>query len=232
MPGRDIRISASEGGAFDAYIAEPDGSGKVPAIVLASAVHGVTDDHRAFADLMAANGYVAVAPDLFWRSIPGPLGLDDERTKVRSQPRADIIRTGEADFLDTMAYVRALPRFNGRAAIIGFCYGGPYAIIGPKRLGFDAGISCHGSVMANYLAELDGVTKPISINFGDQDHAAPPEVLEGYRAAADRMPNLALNIYPGAKHGYMFKGHPKAYDEPACQASTKRVLEIMATLKA
>jgi len=54
-------------------VVTPDVAGKVPAIVLASAVHGVDKDIRAIADEFAANGYIAAAPDLFWRSIPGPL---------------------------------------------------------------------------------------------------------------------------------------------------------------
>lgn len=53
--------------------------------------------------------------------MPGPLGRDDERTKARSQPRLEVIRTGEADRADTLAEVRKLAQFNGRAAAMGFC---------------------------------------------------------------------------------------------------------------
>ena len=72
---------------------------------------------------------------------------------------------------DTLAELRKLPQFNGRAATMGFCYGGPYAILGPKRLGYAAGISCHGTQMLDYIKELDGVTEPVCIIWGDQDHA-------------------------------------------------------------
>jgi len=43
-----------------------------------------------------------------------------------------------------------IAQFNGRAATMGFCYGGPYAILGPKRLGYDAGVSCHGTQLGDY----------------------------------------------------------------------------------
>ena len=69
---------------------------------------------------------------------------------------------------------------------MGFCYGGPYAILGPKRLGYDAGISCHGTRMLDFIDELNGVTAPVCIIWGDQDHAAPAEVLDAYRAGAGR----------------------------------------------
>src|SRR4029077_8624568 len=94
----------------------------------------------------AAHGYIAAAPDLFWRTIPGPLTrADSDLTTRRGQPRAEKIKTGEADMADTLAGLQTLPGFNGRAAVMGFCYGGPYAILGPKRLGYAAGISCHGT---------------------------------------------------------------------------------------
>ena len=85
---------------------------------------------------------------------------------------------------DTLAEVRKLPQFNGRAAVMGFCYGGPYAILGPKRLGYDAGISCHGTQLLDFIGELEGVTQPVCIVWGDQDHAAPEPVQEAYRARA------------------------------------------------
>src|SRR5215467_10164876 len=173
MSGKSIKVRSREGGSFDCYLATPKAGAKVPAIVLACAVHGVNEDLCEIADEFALHGYIAVAPDLFWRTIPGPLARDDERTKQRSQPRLEKIRTGEADLADALAEVRRLPQSNGRAALIGFCYGGPYAILGPKRLGYDAGISCHGSQMLDYLGELEGVSSPVCIVWGDQDHQAP-----------------------------------------------------------
>jgi carboxymethylenebutenolidase len=73
MAGQTIRIDSRSGGAFDCWLSMPAGDGKVPAIVLASAVHGVDKDIRDLADEFAAHGYIAAAPDLFWRSLPGPL---------------------------------------------------------------------------------------------------------------------------------------------------------------
>ena len=96
MLRKDIKIASSLGGAaFDCYIVQPEGGTKVPAIVLASAVHGVDKDVRAIADEFAAKGYICAAPDLFSRTIPGPLGRDDNRTRERSQPRLQRIKDGE-----------------------------------------------------------------------------------------------------------------------------------------
>src|SRR5215831_12313483 len=122
MPrSKDIKIRSSSGGEFDCYLVTPDGGRKAPAIVLASAVHGVDGDVRAIADEFASHGYIAAAPDLFWRSVPGPLPRGDDRSASRSQPRLEKIKAGEADMADTLAEVRKLPQFNGRAATMGFC---------------------------------------------------------------------------------------------------------------
>lgn len=85
MERRDVKIHASGGGEFDCYIVTPDGSGPVPAIVLASAVHGADKDIRNIADEFAGHGYIAAAPGLFWRTVPGPLGRDDDRMTVRAR---------------------------------------------------------------------------------------------------------------------------------------------------
>ena len=231
MLRKDIRISSSNGGQFDCYLATPDSDGKVPAVVLASAVHGVDKDIRAIADELASQGYIAAAPDLFWRSIPGPLGRDDNRTKERSQPRLEKIKAGETDMADTLAELRRLPQFNGRAATMGFCYGGPYAILGPVRLGYDAGISCHGSQMLDYIKALDGVTKPVCIIWGDKDHQAPSEVLNAYRAVPSSMQSVDVHIFPGVLHGYMMPENPAAFDQKTRDFSMARAVAILDGLR-
>jgi len=114
---------------------------------------------------------------------------------------------------------------------MGFCYGGPYAILGPKRLGYAAGISCHGSQMLDYISELDGVTEPVCIIWGDQDHRAPPEVLDAYRPVPSRMKNIEVHIFPGILHGYMMPGAPKAYDQKTRDFSMQRTIAILDGLR-
>jgi len=228
---KDIKIPSSDGGEFDCYLALPKTAGEVPAVVLASAVYGVDSDLRQIADEFAAAGYIAAAPDLFWRTIPGPLPHDDKRCQERSQPRLQRIREGERDMADTLKHIRTLPDFNGRAAAFGFCYGGPYAILGPKRLGYDAGITCHATQMLDYIQELEGVSQPVCIMWGDRDHRAPPEVLEAYKKIPPRMKNVELHIFPGIQHSYMMPGSTAAYDLPTRTFSMQRAFAILKTLQ-
>lgn len=231
MPGRTIKIRSRDGGEFDCYLSLPDATGPTPAVVLASAVHGVDADIQAIADEFAGHGFIAAAPDLFWRSIPGPLPREDKRAGERSQPRLERIKAGEADMADTLAHLRTLPAFNGKAAAMGFCYGGPYSILGPKRLGFAAGIACHGTQMLDYAGELDGVAAPVCIVWGDKDHVAPPPVLDAYRPIPARMSNVEVKIFPGVLHGFMMRGNPAAFDPAAHDFSLERALAILGALR-
>jgi len=231
MNKKDIKVRSGEGPEFDCYVVTPDAKQKVPAIVLASAIHGVDADLRAIADAFAARGFIAAAPDLFSRSVPGPLKRDDPRSRPRGQPRLEKIKAGEQDLVDTLAMLKKEPLFNGRAAVIGFCYGGPYAILGPKRLGYDAGISCHGTQMLDYIQELDGLTKPVCVLWGDKDIMAPAPVLEAYRALPARMKNVEVHVFPGILHGYMMKGAPDAYDRKLHDFSMDRAFALLERLR-
>ena len=231
MQRQNIRIASSHGGELDCYLIVPDTDARVPAIVIASAVHGVDRDIRAIAEELASHGYIVAAPDLFSRSVPGPLERDDTRTRTRSQPRLEKIKAGEADMADTLATVRKQPQFNGRAAAMGFCYGGPYAILGPKRLGYEAGISCHGTQLIDYIEELEGVTQPVCIVWGDQDHAAPPPVQEAYRNIDARMDNVEVHIFPGVLHGYMMRENVQAFSQATRDFTMARTLAILDGLR-
>lgn len=215
-----LAIRSRHGGDFACYLATPICAAPVPAAVLASTVRGVDADICAIADELASHGFIAAAPDLLWRSPPGP-----------ASSRLEEIRTGECDMADTLAYLRTLPMFNGRAAAMGFCYGGPYAILGPKRLGYAAGISCHGTRMLDYIGELDGIDAPVCIAWGDADSYAPAEVLEAYRAIPSRMGNVEVHTFPGVLHGYMMRRSPQAFDLAARDFSMARAKSILDGLR-
>lgn len=230
MAGSTIKVRTHDG-AFDCYLSLPEAGGATSAVVLASAVHGVDADIRALSDTFASHGYIAAAPDLFWRSVPGPLPRDDKRAAERSQPRLERIKAGEADMAATLAHLRTLKNFNGRAVAMGFCYGGPYAVLGPKRLGYAAGISCHGTQMLDYAGECHGVTQPVCVVWGDKDHLAPQPVLDAYRTLSANAQNVELKVFPGVLHGFMMRGNPAAFDQAAYDFVMARTFAILEALR-
>ena len=210
MAGQDIKISASEGGEFDAYLALPE-SGSGPGVVIIGSVFGVDGDVRDMADTLAEHGM--------------------RRAAARAKDREPIIERGIQDLADTMADLTARDQCNGRIAVIGLCYGGPYAILGPARLGCAAGIAFHGTKVQNYLGELDGVTAPLVLHWGDQDHALPPEALAQIRSATEGRADTDITIYPGIQHGYTSAVNPPSYDADATRNSLARAAEVINGLR-
>ena len=231
MHARRIAIRSSEGPDFDCHLATPALGRRAPAVVIASSIRGVDEDLRAIADEFASHGYIAAAPDLFWRTIPGPLKSGDPRAAERGQPRGQRIRVGEQDLLDVAVALQGLNQFNGRAAIVGLCYGGPYALIGPRRLGYHAGIAFHGSQMLDHIGELDGVVRPVAIIWGDRDHLAPPEVRHAFQKRCEGMPKLEVHVLADVEHGYMLGGSSRAFVQTAYDFSLGRALALLRDLR-
>src|SRR5260221_6035786 len=102
MPGKWIKVRSSDGGDFDCYVSVPDIGGQVPAVVLASAGHGVDTDIIAISDEFATRGFIAAAPDLFLRTVPGPLSHDDGPAPERSQPPLQKIQQSAAEMCETL----------------------------------------------------------------------------------------------------------------------------------
>ncbi|MDA0239796.1 MAG: dienelactone hydrolase family protein [Proteobacteria bacterium] len=233
MSGSDVKVKSSEGSEFDCYLATPE-SGTGPGVIVVAAVTGVGPDMREMTDDLAAHGFVAAAPDMFWRTDPGYIERTDEtqpRIQARTQPREEIINTGIQDVADMRDFLKGHGSCNGKVAAIGFCYGGPYALIGTARLGLDAGCSYHGTNMGAYKADLEKSSQPILIHWGDQDHAAPPELVAEYQDYAAKMDNLSVHIFPGVKHGYMMTTAPAAYDADAYRHSWDATLSLLGGLK-
>ena len=146
MPATTIKIRSSGGGEFDCYLAMPAGDGKRPAIVLAAAVHGVDKDIRDLADEFAGARLHRRRARPVLALDPGPARAATTSARRSARSRGSRRSRPASPTWSTRSRICARCRsFNGRAATMGFCYGGPYAILGPKRLGYDAGISCHGT---------------------------------------------------------------------------------------
>ena len=230
----DIKIAAKEGGEFDCAMSLPE-AGQGPALIIMSSIFGVDDDVRRALDDLAAKGIVAAAPDLFWRSVPGPMPRTEEgqaSARKRAADRTNLIEIGVQDLADVMAAVKDLPECNGRIAVVGLCYGGPYALLGPAKLGCDAGLSFHGTDLQSYLELLADIgDAPIRLHWGDEDHACPPDALARIRGATENMANVEITIYPGVRHGYSAPSSAKSWNEPAAADSWASALAVMDGLR-
>ncbi|MDH3242443.1 MAG: dienelactone hydrolase family protein [Alphaproteobacteria bacterium] len=230
----DIKVQSSGGGEFDCHLAVPEGA-PGPALIIMPAIWGVDEDIRNTARDCAEKGIVVAAPDLFWRGDSGPMPRTEDggrRARARAENRAPQIEAGVQDLADVMAVVKGLPQCNGRVAVLGLCYGGPYALLGPARLGCDAGFAFHGTGLEEYLDAVPAIgDRPIRLHWGDQDRVLPPRALAEIREATAGMPNIEITIYPGVGHGYSGASNAKAWNAAAAEDSWKSAFAALDGLR-
>ena len=197
-------------------------------IVVVSAIFGVTDEMKKIADDLALEGYPTVVPDMFWRIDPGPLpsdpaGYQQGIARVKDYDRDEGLQyvVAATDFL------KLQPSCNGRIAIMGFCFGGAFALLGATRLGIDASISFHGTDVGRHLDEVPKATCPLSFHYGDNDEVAPMSEVNRIIDACGELDNAEIFIYPGAQHAYMFPSRGDIYDPGAAKLSWQRALEFL-----
>jgi carboxymethylenebutenolidase len=231
MAGTHVTITAADGGRFDSYVAAPE-SGKGTGVIIVSTISGVDSDMTHYADALAGEGFVASAPDMFWRDAdPGPLVWnDDGRKRAFARNERYDLELGMKDLADVIADLKTHPRCNGKISVMGFCFGGPFALLAAARYATDAGISFHGSHAENHLDEIDKVRCPLSFHYGDRDQVAPMAAIERIKAAFTRLSDAKVYVYPGAGHGFMTM--TRGYMESAAHPAWARALEVLRKLQA
>ena len=181
------------------YLALPEGEGKHGAVILIHEWNGLVDRIRQVADVLAGEGYVALAADLY----SGRIGADrDENVKLVREARAKpewLIAN-----LDAAAkFLRARPDVSGKIATIGWCFGGgvalSYAIGGEHH---DATAIFYGQLLDD-PEQMKNIHHEIYGTFGSADRGIPPETVEKFVEALRKanIPN-DVHIYDGARHGF------------------------------
>src|ERR1700683_3130505 len=165
-----ITIKGREG-AFGAYIAQP----KVvpaPAVVVLQELFGVNADIRKTCDELAEQGFVAVAPDLFWRQEPGidlsATSEADWQHGLRLYQAFDR-DAGVRDIKDTLDAVAKLPESTGKIAVQGYCLGALMTFLTAIRSHVDAAVAYHGADTEKYLGEADNLSTPLLMHLGEED---------------------------------------------------------------
>ena len=215
-------------GSFNAYIAKPSVL-PAPAVVVLQEVFGVNADIRAHCDEIAGQGFVAVAPDLYWRQEPG-IELDassdaDWQHAVRLYQEYDR-DTGAKDVRDAAAVVADLPDCTGKVGLLGYCFGGLMVFLTAARYGTDAGVAFHGGETEKYLDEVGELDSPILIHLAEEDEFISKAAQAEIKEALAQKPNAIVYSYPGQYHA--FSRHNGAhYNAAAAELSNKRSFEFL-----
>jgi carboxymethylenebutenolidase len=222
-----ISVTSADGRPFEAYLALPP-SGPAPAIVIVPSIFGVTDAFKTSLDRYASKGFIVIAPDIFWRTHPGPLTVE-HYAEAQTRMKAYNFDDGLDDLKRTVATLKSMPEWNGKFGIFGFCFGGKHAIVGMTRLGADAGASFHGTRMHTVLEEAATLTKPFSFHYGEDDHVVPMDQVAAIKATLAGKDG-EIFVYPGVGHSFALPDNP-SYHAEAARISEERALAVFNRLK-
>jgi carboxymethylenebutenolidase len=226
MNGR-ITIEGRDG-TFSAYIARPK-TLPVPAVVVLHEVFGVNADIRKTCDELAEQGFIAVAPDLFWRQEPGvDLSVTSEpdwQHGLRLNQAYDR-DAGAKDVKDTATAVAKLPECSGKVAVMGFCLGGLMTFLTAARYRVDAAVAYHGGDTEKYLGEVNGLDAPLLMHLAEEDEFISKPAQAEIKTALARKPNVTVYSYPGQHHA--FARHNGAhYNAAAAALANGRTSEFL-----
>jgi carboxymethylenebutenolidase len=222
--GEEIRISAADGGTFASYLAVPTRA-PAPGLIVLPEIFNSNAHIRSVADGYAADGFVALAPDVFWRQEPGSYlpYTDEGRAKAYAlRARLDNDRFTR-DLGDAVAALRARPDCTGKIGVMGFCLGGLLAYLASARLPIDAAVSYYGVQIDPHLDEADHLKCPLLMHFAENDPHVPPETVAVIQARLGGLSNVSIHIYPGTEHGFNRQGYPPYNEAAAAQARQRTI---------
>jgi carboxymethylenebutenolidase len=191
-------------GAFAAYIARPK-TLPAPAVVVLQELFGVNADIRKTCDELAEQGFLAVAPDLFWRQEPGvDLNVTSEADWQHGLRlyQAYARDAGARDVKDTVNAVAKLPGCTGRVAVLGYCLGALMVFLTAVRYGVDAAVAYHGGDTEKYLDELKGFDSPLLMHLAEEDEFISKPAQAEIKAALASKPKATVYSYPGQHHAF------------------------------
>lgn len=214
-------------GAFSAYVARPKAA-SAPAIVVIQEIFGVNKVMRDICDGLAAQGYVAICPDLFWRIEPG-IDITDQSEAEWKRAfelfNAFDVDAGVKDIAAVIGNARRLAGTNGKVGAVGFCLGGLLAFLTATRTDADACVSYYGVGIENRLAEVDKLAAPLMLHIAEEDQFVPKPAQAMIVAALKNHPQITLHTYPGRDHAFAREGG-EHYDAADAAVANNRTLEF------
>ena len=224
MTGDTISVSARDGGSFKAYLATPDrGSG--PGIVLLQEIFGINQYIRDVADYYAEEGYVVLAPDLFWRLQPGvELDESDFEKAFALYQKFDVPKAVE-DIVATVAALRAQPACKGKIGALGFCLGGKLAYLAAAEAGVDCTVGYYGVAIEQQLDLVPRIKCPLVLQFAAEDKFVPAAAVAEIRKVFAGREDVESHVYPGVDHAFARPGG-HAWNKPAALMAHSRSISL------
>ena len=227
---RTITIDTLDGkGRFDTYVAEPASTPRA-AIVVIQEIFGVNAGIRSKCDRLAADGYLALAPDLFWQIAPG-VELDPD-VPDQMQRALDLMGqfdqdAGIRDIEATIRTARGMLAEGGKVGVVGYCLGGRLAFMTAARTDVDASVGYYGVGIDGLVGEAHAIAHPVLLHIPQEDHFVDKETQARMHAGLDDHAKVTLFDYPGEDHGFATEFGQRRSDESA-QLADQRTASFFA----
>ncbi|APR84898.1 Dienelactone hydrolase family protein [Minicystis rosea] len=216
-----VEFKAESGRAASGELSVPEGTGKVPAVVLVQEWWGVNDHIRSLADRFAKAGFLVLAPDLYHGTVTKDAGKAAELMQSLDGKQAI------DDIAGAVAYLRAHPRSNGKVGITGFCMGGAYTFAATSAIpNLGAAVPFYGIPPAERL-DVNKMKTPILTHVATRDQWVTPEKAEELvRQINAHGGNAKVEIYE-ADHAFMNDTRPEVYAPEQAKLAWDRAVEFL-----
>lgn len=229
---KKLEITAADGGSFTAYAAYPETDLPAPAVIVIQEIFGVNAVMRGVCDNLAAAGFIAVCPDLFWRQEPG-IDITDkteaEWKKAFSLYNGFNVDLGVEDLKATLAHVRERDELTTRqVGTLGYCLGGRLAYLMAARSDADCNVSYYGVGIEDLLDESPNIKKQLLMHIAEKDKFVPIAAQQKILSALNKHKNIEIHVYPDVDHAFARQGG-EHYDKEAAHQADARTIDFLAT---
>lgn len=189
-------------GEMNQYIAQPTGVPKA-AIIVIQEIFGVNPGIQQKCQAWARAGYLAVAPDLFWRFAPG-CNLDPDVPDQLNQAFGHFQQYNANDGVsDIEAVIKSLHAQGiTKVGCVGYCLGGRLAYMAACRTDINASVGYYGVMIDQMLDESHAIANPLMLHIPTADHFVGPEAQAAIHAGLEGHPKVTLHDYDGLDHGF------------------------------
>ena len=203
--GEYADITVPGGAKVRAWVSYPERKDKAPVVIVIHEIFGLSDWIRSVADQLAADGYIAIAPDLLTGKGPNGGGTeayatrDDVVAGVRGLTPEDVVTRLDA----VRAYAVGLPAANGKTGAVGYCWGGSTTFMyATRQAGLNAAVVYYGGSPAD-AATLAAIKAPVLGLYGENDARVNATIQPAKAAMAKLNKIYETHIYAGAGHGFL-----------------------------
>ncbi len=214
-------LYTGKGGRSDGFLSRPIAPGRWPAIVIGHEWWGLVDWSREFNRIMAAEGFVALTPDLFHGQ-----STSDFATAGKLKTSLDV-NAAVQEMIDAVPYLKSLPFVSDRVGVMGFCMGGGLAILAACRsANFDAAVIFHHSIWPD-PKEVEKLSCPLQGHYGLADTTTAPAEAQKFENQLKQFKKVnEVYYYEGAGHGWLDPADKQRHRPEVAKLSMQRTIEF------